>query len=45
MSVILNDNEQSQIRIKISANYTITMLLMIGASILSLVKYLEEKIS
>ena len=43
MSEVINDSGQSQMRIKISANFTFTMLLSIGGSILSLKKYLEEK--
>jgi len=43
MSEVINDSGQSQMRIKISADFTFTMLLSIGGSILSLKKYLEEK--
>jgi hypothetical protein len=43
MSEVTNDNGQTQMRIKISADFTITMLLAIGGSILCLKKYLEEK--
>ena len=43
MSEQTNDVIQSQKRIKISFDFTFTMLLMIGCSILCLMKYLEEK--
>jgi hypothetical protein len=43
MSEVINDNGQSQPRIKISADFTSTMLIAIGGSILSLMRYLEEK--
>jgi hypothetical protein len=35
--------DKTQMRIKISADFTITMLLAIGGSILSLKRYLEER--
>ena len=43
MSEATNDEEQLRVRIKISADFTIIMLLTIGASILGVKKYLEEK--